>query len=144
MSQKRSNDGVFSPDTQDYRRVRTDLIKELNPSMLDENNELELDGDAIKNFGKDIPDWVEPFAKYLSKSICSFFRNEINDSMCHNFDELKDVHSTVKSVMVDYMVGIGPDMTNMKHRGKIRIRKQNVKKKNCGKRKLFTQVESSH
>jgi hypothetical protein len=118
MSQKRSNDGVFSPDTQDYRRVRTDLIKELNPSMLDENNELELDGDAIKNFGKDIPDWVEPFAKYLSKSICSFFRNEINDSMCHNFDELKDVHSTVKSVMVDYMVGIGSDMTDMKNRVK--------------------------
>ena len=116
MSQKRPNDEVFSPDTQDYRRARTDLIKDVNPSMLDVNKEVKIDGDAIKNFGRNIPDWVEPFAKYLSNSICSHFRNDINESMRQNFEELKDVHSTVKSVMEDYMVGIGTDMADMKKR----------------------------
>jgi len=128
MSQKRPNDEVFSPDTQDYRRVRTDLIKDVNPSMLDVNKEVKIDGDAIKNFGRNIPDWVEPFAKYLSNSICSHFRNDINESMRHNFEELKDVHSTVKSVMVDYMVGIGTDRYEEKNE-QTRNRKQNAEKK---------------
>jgi len=60
-----------------------------------------------------IPDWIAPFAAYLSRSISNDICGEINSSLEFNFKNLMDMHKAVETVVNQKLAGFNTKIQGM-------------------------------